>query len=72
MNWNDIKNKIGEKCLIKEIDPETIEFSFMGKEFRIHRFEIPDGFLVNDAIKQAYNGKLVLYKKIAERWRIWH
>jgi len=72
MNWEEVKNKVKTKCSIREIDPDTIEFSLMGKNLRIHRFEIPDGFLVAEGVKEIYNGKLVLLEKINNEWRLFH
>ncbi len=72
MDWEEIKNRIKQKCLAKEIDSDTIEFSFFGKRFRLHRFEIPDGFLVDEEIKRRYNGKLVLFEKVDDEWRLFH
>lgn len=72
MNWNDIKERIGLRCPMIETDEDTIEFDFMERSFKLHRFEIPDGFLVNKEIKNFYNGRLVLYEKIDEEWRLFN
>lgn len=71
MNWNEVKSKLGAKCQIKEIAEDTIEFEIMNRLFRLHRFEIPDGFLVKPEIIERYNGRLVLYEKINNEWKFY-
>lgn len=69
MNWQEIKNMVMKKCFIKEINPDTIEFTMNDRHLRLHRFEIPEGFEVSERAKEFYNNRVVLMTQINGEWR---
>ena len=71
MNWNEIKAKVSQKTEIKEIDKDTFKFDFNGKQYKFHKFSVPEGFIVDNKTMRYYNGKIVVYKKIKNRWKLW-
>lgn len=71
MKWEKIKKNIMKKVPVKIIDDDTIEFVYKGKLFRLHRFFIPNGFLVSNKIRAMYDGKLILLHLVNGEWKIY-